>query len=155
MFSRNKDPLPPVAAPPAAAAKRPQRGGAPSIISAELTVKGSLVSGGDIQVDGIVEGDVRCAALVIGEQAEIRGEVTADEVTVRGRVTGRIQARKIQLAATSHVEGDILHEAFSVEAGAFFEGHCRHSDDPLGIVAPEAPRGLGGIAPMEQALGAA
>jgi hypothetical protein len=29
------------------------------------------------------------------------------------------------------VEGNILHEAFAVEAGAFFEGNCRHSDNPL------------------------
>ena len=36
------------------------------------------------------------------------------------------------MRATSHVEGDILHEAFAVEAGAFFEGSCRHSDNPLG-----------------------
>ena len=67
-----------------------------------------------------------------GEKAEIHGEILADDITVRGRVTGRIRARKVQLSATSHVEGDILHEAFSVEAGAFFEGNCRHSDNPLG-----------------------
>jgi cytoskeletal protein CcmA (bactofilin family) len=53
-------------------------------------------------------------------------------VTVRGKVMGRIRARKVMLAATSHVEGDILHEAFAVESGAFFEGNCRHSDNPLG-----------------------
>jgi cytoskeletal protein CcmA (bactofilin family) len=29
------------------------------------------------------------------------------------------------------VEGDILHEAIAVETGAFFEGNCRHSDNPL------------------------
>ncbi len=51
---------------------------------------------------------------------------------MRGKVTGRIRARKVLLAATSHVEGDILHEAFAVESGAFFEGNCRHSDNPLG-----------------------
>ena len=69
---------------------------------------------------------------MIGEKAEIHGEVFAEDVTVRGRVMGRIRARKVLLAATSHVEGDILHEAFAVEAGAFFEGNCRHSDNPLG-----------------------
>ena len=47
-------------------------------------------------------------------------------------MVGRIHARKVLLAATCHVEGDILHEAFAVEAGAFFEGSCRHSDNPLG-----------------------
>ena len=47
------------------------------------------------------------------------------------QVQGSIRARKVLLCATSHVEGNILHEAFSVEAGAFFEGNCRHSDNPL------------------------
>jgi cytoskeletal protein CcmA (bactofilin family) len=117
---------------PASIAKRPARGTAPSIICSDLTVKGNLTSAGDIQIDGHVEGDVRSIGLVIGEKAEIHGEVLAEDVTVRGRVIGRIRARKILLAATSHVEGDILHEAFAVETGAFFEGNCRHSDNPLG-----------------------
>ncbi len=85
-----------------------------------------------MQIDGIVEGDVRSVGLVIGEKAEIHGEIWAEDVTVRGKVIGRIRARKVLLSATSHVEGDILHEAFAVEAGAFFEGNCRHSDNPLG-----------------------
>ena len=136
MFSKSKDavsPLPSMSAPPMPAPKRASsRATAPSIISADLIVTGTLVSNGDIQIDGIVEGDVRSVGLVIGEKAEIRGEILAEDITVRGRVMGRIRARKVQLSATSHVEGDILHEAFSVEAGAFFEGNCRHSDNPLG-----------------------
>ncbi|HEX3653259.1 MAG TPA: polymer-forming cytoskeletal protein [Rhizomicrobium sp.] len=104
---------------------------APSIISSDLVVTGTLSSSGDMQVDGRVEGDVHSAGLVIGEKAVIQGEVLADEVTVRGRVEGSIRARKILLCSTCHVEGNILHEAFAVEAGAFFEGNCRHSDSPL------------------------
>ena len=57
---------------------------------------------------------------------------------MRGKVMGRIRARKVLLAASSHVEGDILHEAFAVESGAFFEGNCRHSDNPLGDVQRQA-----------------
>ena len=92
---------------------------------------GTLISTGDIQIDGRVEGDVRSAGLVIGDKAFINGEVMAEEVTVRGRVQGSIRARKVLLCATSHVEGNILHEAFAVETGAFFEGNCRHADNPL------------------------
>src|SRR3954465_7868428 len=103
---------------------------APSIISADLLVTGTLASTGDMQVDGRVEGDVHSAALVVGEKAIIQGEVIADEVTVRGRVEGSIRARKVLLCSTCHVEGNILHEAFSVEAGAFFEANGRHSDNP-------------------------
>ena len=113
--------------------KRVARAGAvPSIVSADLTVTGSFNTTGDIQIEGVVEGDVRSVGLVVGEKAEIHGEIWAEDVTIRGKVIGRINARKVLLASTCHVEGDILHEAFAVEAGAFFEGSCRHSDNPLG-----------------------
>ena len=139
MFSnRNKDSAPPPQPALPAAAKR-GRVSAPSIISADMEIQGSLRSGGDMQIDGRVEGDVRSVGLVIGENAEVHGEIFAEDVTVRGKVMGRIRARKVLLAATSRVEGDILHEAFAVESGAFFEGNCRHSDNPLGDAADKDP----------------
>lgn len=142
MFSSRKDSAPAPQAPtPSAPARRNARASVPSIISSDLTVTGTLISTGDIQIDGRVEGDVRSVGLVIGDKAEIHGEILAEDVTVRGKVVGRIRARKVLLAATSHVEGDILHEAFAVESGAFFEGNCRHSDNPLGdAVKVEVPR---------------
>ena len=164
MFSKPKDstvPAPMALAPVAAPKRGTARGTAPSIISADLTVTGTLVSNGDIQIDGVVEGDVRSIGLVIGEKAEIHGEILAEDITVRGRVIGRIRARKVQLAATSHVEGDILHEAFAVEAGAFFEGNCRHSDNPLGDeirtqpIQQSAPLSHNSQQPMEQRTGLA
>ena len=143
MFSnkgRDKDvvPVAPPVVPGSMQAKRiPRSSSAPSIISADLTVTGTLTSTGDIQIDGRVEGDVHSAGLVIGDKAFIHGDVMAEEVTVRGRVQGSIRARKVLLASTCHVEGNILHEAFAVETGAFFEGNCRHADNPLGEEAPK------------------
>lgn len=142
MFSsKNKDKdSAPASAPstPGAMQKRmPRTSSAPSIISADLTVTGTLTSTGDIQVDGRVEGDVQSSGLVIGEKAFIHGDVASEEVTVRGRVQGSIRARKVLLCSTCHVEGNILHEAFAVETGAFFEGNCRHADNPL---AEESPK---------------
>lgn len=164
MFSSKSKDSAPTGASAASLPVQPKRvgrsGTAPSIVSTDLTVTGTLNTSGDMQIDGIVEGDVRSVGLVIGERAEIHGEVWAEDVTVRGRVIGRIHARKILLCATSHVEGDILHEAFAVEAGAFFEGNCRHSDNPLGDDVkkpqPAAPQtaqpvqtGLVGLTPLQ------
>ncbi|HEY4265904.1 MAG TPA: polymer-forming cytoskeletal protein [Micropepsaceae bacterium] len=142
MFSKSKETepvavVPPPAPPPVKRATTTRNGGVPSIISAELIVRGTLISAGDVQVDGKVDGDIRAAGLVIGDKATITGDIYADEATVRGRVEGSIRARKVQLCATCHVEGNILHEALSVESGAFFEGNCRHSDNPLAD-APDA-----------------
>jgi len=138
-------PLAPTTAPAPRASSKPARSSAPSILSADVAITGTLVSAGDMQIDGKVDGDVRSVSLVIGDKAEIHGEIIADDVTVRGKVIGRIRARKVLLCATSHVEGDILHEAFAVESGAFFEGNCRHSDNPLGE--PVAQQTVVSVAP--------
>ncbi len=141
MFSSKKE-EPPMAtitptspAPVSSAAVPPKkpgaRNGAPSIISSDLTVTGTLASAGDMQIVGNIVGDVRLGNLVVGESATVKGEIVAEEVVVRGRVEGSIRARKVQLCATCKVEGNILHETFAVESGALFEGNCRHSDNPL------------------------
>jgi cytoskeletal protein CcmA (bactofilin family) len=152
MFSSKPKETPPAPQPAMAAAaqtRRAARSSAPSIISVDVVVNGTLTSTGDMQIDGRVEGDVRSVGLVIGDKAEIHGEIVAEDVTVRGRVVGRIRARKVLLCATSHVEGDILHEAFAVETGAFFEGNCRHSDNPLGDSAPAKPAAVTPSAPAQ------
>lgn len=105
---------------------------APSIISTDMVVQGSLIATGDIQVDGRVEGDIESGSLTIGEKATVHGEVTCEEIIIRGRVIGSVRAARVHLAGTSHVEGDIFHQALAVETGAFFEGNCRHSDNPMG-----------------------
>jgi cytoskeletal protein CcmA (bactofilin family) len=157
--SRDKDSAPPamptIPSGPQANNKRAQRSSAPSIISADLVVNGTLTSTGDIQIDGRVDGDVHSSGLVIGDKAHIQGEILADDVTIRGHVHGSIRARKVLLCSTSHVEGNILHEAFSVEHGAFFEGNCRHSDNPLSEIVKtadtSAPRPAAPAAPAAPA----
>ncbi|WP_417475868.1 bactofilin family protein [Maricaulis sp.] len=104
---------------------------APSILSGDLVLTGSIVSEGEVQLDGSVDGDIRAGSLIIGEDAVVNGEVYAETVVIRGKVSGSVRARQVQLAATARIEGDIVHAALSVESGAFFDGHCRHSTDPL------------------------
>ena len=98
----------------------------PSIIGADLKIVGDLSSDGEIQIDGAVDGDIRTTSLLVGETAHIKGEIVADSVFVHGSISGQIKSRSVNLAKTAHVVGDILHEDLVVEAGAFFEGHCKH-----------------------------
>ncbi len=105
--------------------------GVPSIISADVVMRGNVNSAGEIQFDGSLEGDLKAGSLIIGEKAIVKGEVICETVTVRGRVEGGIRAKSVSLASTAHIQGDILHSSLSVETGAHFEGNCRHSDDPL------------------------
>jgi cytoskeletal protein CcmA (bactofilin family) len=112
---------------------------APSILSGDLVINGTVTAEGEIQLDGQIEGDVRAGALIVGEKASVKGEVVAESVTIRGRVLGSVRGRQVQLASTARIEGDIIHSALSVESGAFFEGHCRHTSDPLNPSAETTP----------------
>lgn len=129
----------------------PQRTSAPhagerhqtSVIGPDLTIQGNLTSNGEVQVDGEVQGDVYASHVVIGENARINGGIMAQEIVVRGHVTGFVRGHKVMLQATSHVEGDVLHKSLAIEQGAYFEGKSRRSEDPLqeqGATSDEAPQ---------------
>jgi len=97
----------------------------PSIISTGLQVNGDIISDGDVQIEGVIVGDVRSRTLTIGESGEVRGEVIADQLQVSGTVTGQIKARSVNLLRSARVQGDVLHESLSIESGAFIEGNVR------------------------------
>lgn len=106
---------------------------APSIIGEDLAVTGNIVSKGEVQVEGEVQGDIHCASLVIGDKARVSGGVVADDVVVRGNVSGSIRGIRVTLQASSHVEGDIFHESLAIEQGAFFEGKSRRAEEPTAV----------------------
>ena len=102
-----------------------------STISEDLTITGNVELQGELHLDGQVQGDVHCIALVLGENAQLEGNVVAEEVTVRGRLIGSVRALKVVLQSTAHVEGNLVHKSFAVEQGTHFEGESRPSENPL------------------------
>jgi len=103
----------------------------PSIIGEDLTIKGNVVSKGELQLDGEIEGEIRCGSLLLGDKALVKGGVAAEDVVVRGHVIGSIRGLRVTLQAQCHVEGDIFHQGLAIEQGAYFEGKSRRTDNPL------------------------
>ena len=65
-----------------------------------------------------------------GEKAvgrKLIGEIMADNIEIHGAVSGKIRARKIQLAKTAKVIGEIWHEVLSIESGAYIEGQLKRA----------------------------
>ena len=98
---------------------------APSIISADLKIKGNMSSNGDIQIDGRIDGDVESKSLTIGEGAEVNGTISCERVRVCGKVSGEIRATSVVLARSAKVDGDIAHKTLEIEAGASLQGGVR------------------------------
>ena len=51
-----------------------------STIGEDLTITGNVTSKGELHLNGQVQGDVHCVALVLGENAQLEGNVVAEDV---------------------------------------------------------------------------
>ncbi len=107
-----------------------------SLISGDMTVEGNIVGGGEIQIDGVIKGDVRIERVTVGEGGQVEGGIFAEAVEVRGKVSGSITAKQVRLYGDCHVDGDITHEQLAMETGAFFQGRS------LRLQRPAAAEGL-------------
>ena len=103
----------------------------PSVLSSDLKVKGNLLTSGDIQIEGVIEGDIQAHLLTVGETSKIKGEIIADDVIINGHVVGCVRGLKVRLTNKARVEGDIIHKAIAIESGAHFEGTVQRTDNPF------------------------
>ena len=106
-----------------------------TIISADLTIIGDVISKGKVTLDGDIQGDMHCASLVVGENGDIKGAIVANEVVVLGRVIGSIHGDKVRLQSTANVQADIFHQGIGIEMGAVFDGTLRRTENPTAAMA--------------------
>ena len=112
----------------------------PSIISADMKVVGNLHSGGDIQIDGTVKGDINSRTVTVGEAAHIIGSINAESVNVCGKVTGQVSAASVRIARTANVQGDISYKKLAIEEEAVLDGQIRRLDSKVEPLKPTSPR---------------
>jgi cytoskeletal protein CcmA (bactofilin family) len=129
---------PPVAPPAPGAPVKPEM---ICSIGSGTSIVGNIVCDGPAQFYGHIEGEVRGSDLLIGEGAEVVGNVIAQEVIIRGRIKGTIRAVRVKLQASGAVEGDIFHRSLSIEDSALFEGSSRRVENPIDtpLKAPDKP----------------
>jgi cytoskeletal protein CcmA (bactofilin family) len=145
----------PVAAPAVAAAMdapKPKPKVA-SLISSGITIEGGVTGDGELQIDGVVRGDVRVGRLTVGETGHIEGSVYAEAAEVRGRIVGSVTAKQVRLYGTSYIDGDITHEQLAMETGAFFQGRSLKFQRPAAPAPAPAPAPAAAPAPSSSVSG--
>ena len=109
----------------------------PLVINRGVTIVGSLFYDGQIQVEGTIDGEVRCSALQITELGVVEGLIVAESVDVRGEANGSIYSEKLVLRAAWAVDGEVYHHNLVLEDGCLFEGKSRRHANPVKL-APES-----------------
>lgn len=102
---------------------------------------------GTVRIDGRLEGEIHTkGTLVVGEQATIKGIISAGVLVCSGRINGTITvSERIQLLKPAVLIGDIRTPVISIEDGAHFHGMCDMGADKW----EQAPHGTDQVAEHE------
>ncbi|HEV2994938.1 MAG TPA: polymer-forming cytoskeletal protein [Chthoniobacterales bacterium] len=97
------------------------------VLSSDVSIKGSVKFRNELVIDGKVEGEIdSTGTLTVGEHAQIRGQIRAKSVQVRGTVEGNIFASdRCQLEAGCTLRGDIEAPRLVVDENATFLGSAK------------------------------
>ena len=99
---------------------------APVLVGEGAEFSGLLALDGPARVDGQLRGAViGPGPLWIGPRASVEARVETDELCVAGALAGEVRAnRRIALAGTARVRGELSTPSFSLADGALLEGRC-------------------------------
>lgn len=94
----------------------------PSFFAPDLQVTGRIVSTGDLEIEGEVDGIVDAIRLKVGPHGRLRATIEADDAVVSGNVAGIIKARGVTFTDGCRFTGEVQYEQLGMEPDAIVEG---------------------------------
>jgi cytoskeletal protein CcmA (bactofilin family) len=97
-----------------------------NLIQADTYITGDIFSGGNIRIDGVLKGTLKCLGkMILGPTGRIEGELIAQNADLEGKIKGNVLvAELLSLKATAEINGDITSNKLAIEPGARFTGAC-------------------------------
>jgi cytoskeletal protein CcmA (bactofilin family) len=87
-------------------------------------LQGSIKCSGSIGIDGKFEGDIQSDAfVVVGHEADVRADISAESVIVAGRVQGNIvAAASVEIQSGGSVIGNLTASELHIDSGGVLKG---------------------------------
>lgn len=81
----------------------------------------------NLQINGRFEGTLDTkGTLMVGEKAFVNANIVGDEITIAGRVTGEVVAKKsLKLISPARIDGNIRTPLLEIGKGAVLNGNCQ------------------------------
>lgn len=95
------------------------------MIGSKVTVKGDIISGEDLLVEGEVHGTITLTdnELVVGTSGRVEANVNAKTIRIEGEVKGDIDAsERVVICASGNVQGNVTAPRVMLEDGGRFKG---------------------------------
>ena len=97
-----------------------------SRVGETLQLEGDLRSSGNLDVAGLVIGNVFISEMVVTETGSIRGSIEAVSMEVNGHIEGKITADSIIIGKSAVIKGDVFfRKTLKTEEGADIDGYIK------------------------------
>jgi len=100
-----------------------------------IKTNGKLQFDGPATIEGEIEGEIIAHSRVtIGQQATMKGKISAFSVLVEGKVMAEVQAeKKLEIHSPGSVVGDVNAQTLVIGDGALLEGHVSMKKEGRGL----------------------
>jgi cytoskeletal protein CcmA (bactofilin family) len=97
-----------------------------SYVGESLQLEGDLRTAGNIDVAGLINGNVFVSEITISETGSIIGALEATTAEINGHIKGKITADAIVIGKSAIIKGDIFfRKTLKTEEGADIDGYIK------------------------------
>ena len=108
-----------------------------SKIDGSMKVKGHIVTGGDLVLEGEIHGSFVGQDLTIAASGRIVGEVEGAAIHCAGHLEGRVEAKSLKVVKGGRQVGVVVTEELEVESGAIIDCVLHSSSTGKTFIQPD------------------
>ena len=116
---------------------------ADTLLSEDMSFQGTMTLSRPAMIKGQLTGKIESDSNVfIEKEADVKADVKADELSVKGNLSGSVQASVIELGSSAVFSGDVKAQSLAMESGCTFSGSSQIGAAPKAseeVPAEEAP----------------
>ena len=97
-----------------------------SYVGETLQLEGDLRTSGNIDVAGLINGNIYVSEVTVTETGSVRGSVEATKIEINGHIQGKIIADAIVIGRNAVIKGDVYFKnTLKTEEGADIDGYIK------------------------------
>ena len=97
-----------------------------SYVGETLQLEGDLITSGNLDIAGLINGNVYVSEVTVTETGSVRGSVEATKIEINGHIQGKIIADAIVIGRNAVIKGDVYFKnTLKTEEGADIDGYIK------------------------------
>ena len=97
-----------------------------SYVGETLQLEGDLRTSGNLDIAGLINGNIYVSEVTVTETGSVRGSVEASKIEINGHIQGKITADEIVIGSNAVIKGDVYFKnTLKTEEGADIDGYIK------------------------------